>query len=304
MPKLLIISAAENADNIATNDAFVAKLNATANGDYTASWTNYHGVGLRMSAGNIEAFTVADNTPLSAYDAVYFKSYFRHHEQAAAIAEALQEHKISYVGSELQYYIPAYKLTQMARLARGGVTIPQTLYLSIEHYEPWFEAIREELGVPFIFKAIDGSTGDDNYLVQDKTQLHEIVAQNPKLHFIAQRFVPNESDLRLLVVGGRVRLVIERRRADDSTHLNNTSQGASAALIPIAELDPLLDQLALHAAQLMDRDIAGVDVMVEKGTGLPYVLEVNASPQIASGAFEEEKLALYNDYFRNLVRHD
>jgi len=105
----------------------------------------------------------------------------------------------------------------------------------------------------------------------------------------------------VLVVGGVIRLVIERRRKDNSTHLNNTSQGAQAKLIALADVSPEIKETALRAANIMNREIAGVDIMEHADTKVPYVLEVNASPQIASGAFMEEKLEVFRDYFEGLA---
>ena len=301
MPHILLLSSAEIDENIALNDDVVTKLNARLGEACTVEWQNYHNIGLELSRNQLRAFIVSDGRDLSEFATVYFKSIFRYHEQATAIAETLDFMHVPFVGKELRHYIPAYKLSQMARLAKGNVTIPHTLYLPLEHYVPNYDMVVKKLGVPFIFKAINGSTGDDNYLVKDKAQLETIAAKTTGMHFIAQKFVPNESDLRVLIVGGRIGMVIERKRADDSTHLNNTSKGATAHLLPLETLDPALQELGLRAAEIMERDVAGVDVMLEKGSGVPYVLEVNASPQITSGSFEAEKLDLYTEYFKGLV---
>lgn len=300
-PKILLISSAEIQENIDINNNFVQKLNAELGEACEIEWQNYHNIGLEIQGDSLRAFIVSDGRDLTEFKAVYFKSYFRHHEQATSIAEALQSAGVPFVGNELKEYIPAYKLSQLSRLARGGVLVPHTLYLSMKHYESHYEMLQEKFGKQFIFKAIDGSTGDFNYLVKSKEQLAKIVADSHGQHYIAQEFIPNDSDLRVLVVGNKIRLVIERRRADDSTHLNNTSQGADAHLLPLDELSMELQELSLRAAKLMNRDIAGVDVMLEKDTGTPYILEVNASPQIASGSYVSEKLKVYADYFKELA---
>ena len=301
LPSILILSSAESEDNKAINDTFVAELNAK-NADVCAvEWHNYHDVGLHIGAGKLEAFLVSDKRPLTDFTAVYFKSYFRYHEQATAIAEMLDAHGITFVGHELREYIPAYKLSQMARLSRAGLSVPETLFLPMEHYAQSYAFITAALGTPFIFKAIDGSTGNDNYLVDDDATFQRLVTENAARHFIAQRFIPNRSDMRVIIIGNAIKLVIERSRQNDATHLNNTSKGAQARLVPLAELPVPLQELALSAARTMKRDVAGVDLMLEAGTNQPYILEVNASPQIGSGAFEREKSAVYAQFFRELV---
>jgi D-alanine-D-alanine ligase-like ATP-grasp enzyme len=84
--------------------------------------------------------------------------------------------------------------------------------------------------------------------------------------------------------------------------LNNTSKGATARLLTPDMLTEQHQTIVLAAANVMKRDVAGVDLMLDSETGEPYVLEVNASPQIGSGAYEEEKLAVYTSYFMEKVR--
>lgn len=302
LPALLLISSGDTKHTIDINDSFVDALGKRLEGICTIEWQNYHNIGLEIAPRRIDAFLVSNMRPLSAFKAVYFKSYFRYHEQATAIAEALEAHGIFFVGNELRQYIPAYKLSQMARLSRAGLPLPRTLYLPQEHYVSNFPYIVANYGLPFIFKAVDGATGDDNYLVGSEAQLKQLVRQYPERHFIVQNFIQNDGDLRILIVGGEIRLIIERRRSSGATHLNNTSKGAAARLIPIEEFDQSLQKLSLAAGKIMGRDVAGVDLMLEADTGNPYILEVNASPQIGSGAFEEEKLAIYADFFTGMAK--
>lgn len=299
--RIAIISSAEIDENIAINDAFVEDLNNAFRGEVVIEWHNYHDVQINIEKNRIDTFFVSTKETLKNFDAIYFKSYFRYHEQATTIAESLDFNNIRFVGSELRHYIPAYKLTQMARLAKAGFDIPKTVYLPMEHYYNNYDYLINNLSLPFIFKAIDGATGRDNYLVKNKAEFEDIVKENIGRNFIAQKFVPNKSDLRIVVIENEVRLIIERKRTDDTTHLNNTSQGADATLVDIDSFPEDTKRLAIDAAKVMNRDIAGVDVMFEEVTNKPYILEVNASPQIASGSFMDEKRKMYKDYFSSLV---
>ncbi len=301
--QILIISSAEVEESITINDAFVQALNGAGNSEgIEFVWHNYHNIGLEFDEHGSQGFIASTKQPIKDFAAVYFKSYFRYHEQATAVMEMLQANNIPFVGSELKEYIPAYKLSQMARLSRAGMPIPPTVYLPLEHYVNNYDYLTQKFGPKFIFKAIDGHTGEDNYLVTSREQLQSIVEANQDLQFIAQAFIPNDSDLRFLIVGNKLELIIKRSRIDDSTHLNNTSQGANAELMDVASYDESVKELALQATRLMKRDVSGVDIMLETGSGKPYILEVNASPQIASGAFVDEKLAIYTRYFKEIVQ--
>src|SRR5687767_13900141 len=102
VPKILIISSAELEENIAANDSFVERLNARLNTHCQLEWHNYRNIGLEINDGLLRAFIVSDGRDVhDNFKAVYFKSYFRYHEQATSIAEALQEHHTPFIGNEL-----------------------------------------------------------------------------------------------------------------------------------------------------------------------------------------------------------
>lgn len=299
--RVLIFSSAEEEYATGLNDAFVAELNKRTGDGARLEWHNYHDIRLEFGTNSFSAFVQTTGEPLTNFDFVYFKSYFRYSEQAASIAAYLDYAHIPFVCSELRHYMPMTKLTQFARLAPDGVPIAQTVYMDKQHFGGNFEYLHQTLGNPFIFKSTDGSGGRENYLVHTEAELHQALQENPDLQFVAQRFIANDSDLRVLIVDRQIQLVIHRQRTGDS-HMNNTSQGGSARLIPVDELSFEHKTLALQAAALMNREIAGVDLMFETGTGHPYILEVNASPQIGSGAFTNEKLDIYSNYFKNMLK--
>jgi glutathione synthase/RimK-type ligase-like ATP-grasp enzyme len=86
-------------------------------------------------------------------------------------------------------------------------------------------------------------------------------------------------------------MVIRRQRTDTTTHLNNTSQGAEASLVPIDELEPSIIENSRKICYTMGRDMAGIDVLVANDGSARYVfLEVNAVPQLTSGVFIDEKM--------------
>lgn len=284
------------------NDAFVAALNQELEGDGVVEWHNYRDIRLEFNTGKLEACIQSTGEPLSNFRFVYFKSYLRYTEQATVIAEYLQSEGIPFVCSELKKYLPQSKLTQYGRLSLADIPIPQTVFLDYTQLPHQYGYLQESLGSPFVFKAIDGKGGNQNYLIRSEQELLDALAEHPEVQFVAQRFIANDSDLRILVLDNVIQLVIHRSRQGDDSHLNNTSQGGAAKLLDTADLAPEHRALALKSAQLLDREVAGVDLMFESGTGNPYILEVNASPQVGSGAFKEEKIKVYSNYFKNMLK--
>ena len=154
-----------------------------------------------------------------------------------------------------------------------------------------YERCLAELGLPFILKDTLGRKGNNNYLIKTKEDFDRAIRQASALDvwLIAQKYIPNDCDYRLLVMGGEISLVLKRSRLSNNTHLNNVSYGGSAQLVDLDNLSSQLTNIAAMSAKLLQLQIAGVDIIQDKNTKLWYCLEVNKSPQICTGALTKQK---------------
>ncbi len=300
--RVLFLSSADAESTVAINDEFVSRLNSNSE-DIEFVWSNYNNIGIELTPSYFKVYLLSTGEELKCFDLVYYKSYFRYQSQAVAILEYMRQHKVKYIGSELNNYIPTCKLTQLARLFCHGLAIPDTIYLPKQHYLDRYNCLVDKLGSPFIFKDVSGRTGNDNFLISSFDQFKEVLATSSPDHFIAQNFIPNDRDLRIIVLSGQIKMVIQRKRRYQTTHLNNTSKGAESTLIDVNNLDGQAGKLALEAAKAMGRDVAGVDIMINSQTGKPYILEVNASPQLGSGAFIDEKIQMIIDFCKDTLKN-
>jgi glutathione synthase/RimK-type ligase-like ATP-grasp enzyme len=242
---------------------------------------------------------------LSQVDFVHFKNWMFDDEHAALIAYFLSLHKISFFNEEVNAGLAWGKISQMCRLAEGGVPVPDTLFAKKEVLYNYFA--NNELPQPFVFplimKADDGAKGNDNHLVRSAEESIGILKDtNPEKQFVVQNFLPNDGDYRFLFAGtDNAPLVFLRRGAGDS-HLNNTSQGGSGELIEIKNLPAEFLQHARSAARMLKREISGVDIIVDKNTQKPYVLEVNSTPALATGYAVEQKKVLFKNFIESQLQ--
>ncbi len=130
-------------------------------------------------------------------------------------------------------------------------------------------AMREgAAGQALVLKPLFGSQGKGLQLVGEVNGVHHgVPALDSAYGALAylQRFVPAGRtpgfDWRVLVVGGRARVAMRRI----STHwVHNVAQGAACEA---AVLTPALATLAERAAQVLEMDYAGVDLMPVPGSG-------------------------------------
>lgn len=235
---------------------------------------------------------------IASFDMVHFKTTARHLDIAAAAARYLASRRVRFFDQAVADFPSTSKLYQYVILNDNGIKTPQSLFVPPQRMEKLYEQFRAELGVPFVLKDIHGSKGKYNYLIKNEADFvatcQEAARQSVQL--IGQSFVANDGDYRVLVLGRKVPLMIYRSRTNNHTHLNNTSQGGRATLASNAEVPAKVQNLCMSAAALLERDVAGVDMVQDKTTEAWYCLEVNDGPQIASGSFLPEKWAAFAAY--------
>ena len=237
-------------------------------------------------------------TPIPSYDLIYFKTYARRAEFAAAIAEYAQATNIAFIDKEVGQYHSLTKLSQYAHLSRLRIPIPETIVMHYSQLARSYDFISNKLGTPFVFKDVAGDRGESNYLITNKNEYDIALkeAEKTKSYFAAQSYIQNESDVRCLVFDKEIKLVIGRKRKDDSTHMNNVSTGGIASDIALEMFPSNAKAIAIQAAISMDRQVAGVDLMQSSEDGTWFVLEVNNSPQLINGAFIDQKMKLFSEF--------
>jgi|GEM_PF-426820 len=234
---------------------------------------------------------VARDSPIESYDAIFMFGWFKTKQLediALALAVYAEHKRIPFYNSEARHNRSRTKLSQYVFAAVNGVAMVPFIFL---HYGQTIESLldKADISYPFILKSAMASRGRDNYLVQSSHQLSEIIKQNPEIPYVAQAFVPNEGDYRVIVLGGKVSLVMHRKSVSGS-HINNTSQGGQATLVDPAAVSPQLLSDSVTISRLLNREITGVDMIVHRETGQHYFLEANNMPQLSTGSFVDEKM--------------
>lgn len=169
------------------------------------------------------------------------------------------------------------KLRSMQLLARAGVGIPKTVVTrSAADTEDLIDQVG---GTPVIIKLARGTHGNGVVLAETKKAAKSVlqafyVMDEDGTNILLQEFVKESAgtDIRALVVGGKVVASMKRQSLDDDFR-SNLHQGGSGVAIKLTDEER---RTAIRAAKAMGLAVCGVDMMrSDKG---PLVLEVNASP--------------------------
>lgn len=255
---------------------------------------------------NAEAYLFSTGKMLSNYDRVYFKSYELRPDIAHSLAQILDKNQIKYIDKEVGQAISTSKLSMYTKLAVANLRIPNT-------YAGHTKALRKALAEGMIIfknkkvlKRADADRGIDNYLVNSSEEVLDILDSKPPSIWLLQDHIENDGYYRIMIYGQEAKLAIYRillPRPDKNkmkSHMFRPKGGENAELVKIDDLDENMVQLSLRAAETMNRQIAGVDVLISKNNHKAYLMEVNYNPELVNlSTFNKERESALVEYLRN-----
>lgn len=252
----------------------------------------------RIETNHVSVEDLTRDVNIASYDFVYFKTHRIHYPLAISVAEYLDHRHVRYADKELSQHVAYDKLTEMVRLGLAGLPVPLTFCGTNSALQAQADRILAEVGAPFVCKEITADRGRNNYLLNTKEELLEVLDQSASGDiYMVQEYIKNEGFVRVLVFDSEVAVMIGKRSVDNDdprkVHLNKPF-GAPNAYFIDADNEPAgVRELALASSRLMCRQVAGVDLLYSTDRKLWYILEVNAAPQIRTGAYRQEKITAF-----------
>ena len=166
------------------------------------------------------------------------------------------------------------KLRSMQILAKHGLGLPLTAYANDPKQAE--EIIRAVNGPPVVIKLLEGTQGIGVVLAETMSGAKSVIEafRGANVNILVQEFIKEAggTDIRALVIGGKVVAAMKRTGAADDFR-SNLHRGGSAAVIKIT---PEERSTAVRAAKHMGLNVCGVD-MLRSNHG-PVIMEVNSSP--------------------------
>lgn len=166
------------------------------------------------------------------------------------------------------------KLRALQLLADNKIPLPVTGYA---HSTKDIDGLLETVGgAPVVVKLLEGTQGVGVVLAETKRAAEAVIAAFRQLdaNILVQEYIKEAgaSDIRALVVGGRVVAAIKRTGAPGDFR-SNLHRGGTAEVVRLA---PEERRLAVKATRTLGLNVAGVDIL--RSNHGPVVIEINASP--------------------------
>lgn len=193
------------------------------------------------------------------------------------------------------------KVSDIVTFALGDLPVPDSIYMLRSCALKEMDLIAATCSFPLIIKDTKGSCGIDSFLVKDAEQLLHVIADLPRnKRFIFQSFIPNEYDWGIMVANGEV-VSGEQSYGADGEFRNNLANGAEERFTPPSEIPIEIKELALKASSLLNLSWSRTDIIIDKNTGKPYILEVNRYPAASRDTDEVAgAYAFLHSHFSNL----
>lgn len=168
------------------------------------------------------------------------------------------------------------KLRSTQLLAGIGIGLPVTAFA---HDPKETEEVLELVGgAPVVIKLLEGTQGIGVVLAETNKSAKSIIEafRGANVNILVQEFIKEAggTDIRALVIGGKVVAAMQRKGAEDDFR-SNLHRGGSAKPIKITAEER---STAVRAAKRMGLNVCGVDFL--RSNHGPVVMEVNSSPGI------------------------
>ena len=164
------------------------------------------------------------------------------------------------------------KFLALSRMAEQSIPVPRTAVSQTvgEAIEQYFR-----LGADVVFKPMFGSMGKGLRRIQTVEEAERMFASAVDEGDVIyqQKFLRHDgSDFRLLVIGNDV---LGMKRENPHHWITNIAQGGRGFAHRPSEMEK---DLARRAARSVGAIVAGIDLVYDRQTGQPYVVEVNSAP--------------------------
>lgn len=163
------------------------------------------------------------------------------------------------------------KAAQLESLRGSGLRVPRYIVSAGKNA---FDIAADRLGLPFVAKGLEGSRGDEVFLIRSGQDFGDLATRFGKeKEWLLEEFVGDAggTDLRLFSIRGNPIACMKRINPNDFRA--NYAQGAAVAK---EEVTPELREIAETVWERTHLDVAGIDLL--PGRDGPVFCEVNVMP--------------------------
>ena len=214
---------------------------------------------------------------------VWLSSSWKSRDLAYAVKIYLEKYKIPHSFTEKS----TSKITDHIFFTLNNIPTPNTFFSNHQNKKQFLSRIQEVCGSPIIIKDSKGSRGIRSFLIRSQEELEKILdntALRNKQYFF-QQYIPNDYDWGVLVVNGKV-VSGEKSYTKKGEFLNNSAFGSREVFVDVKDIPLPIQKMAIRACSSLDLSWSRADIIIDKNTNTPYLMEVNRFPGLTSKSTE------------------
>lgn len=278
----------------------VRYLNKNSNNLYRAYLYNFSDISFENIKGKVRV--KINVTDLSKFNLVFVRRAGKYVRFMGAIVKYLDYKHVDFIDPAFREIgMSMDKASSALRLAIKKIPMPDTYFCFRSEISKNKEKIIKNLGLPIIAKAINSQRNTNIFILKEKKDFNKLLIKSKK-NFIFQKFIDIDHEFRLLVMGGRV-VVLEQKskRNYEKIKVEYLDPNEPSVFLKLDAICQEINKIALKSAKVLNLDVAGVDIAIEKKTGKNFLIEVNKGPGIVPDAKTSPELKAFSDYLKSRV---
>ncbi len=245
-------------------------------------WTTGHLKNIEICIKNKKIKISHKKTDLKSYDFVWLSSSWPSRDIAYIVKKYLEYSNIPHSFVEKA----GSKLVDCMLFAINNIPLPNTFYCSKTKLKQNIKQLEDCCSYPLIIKDSKGYGGKLSQLIYNRRQFLKTTLNLPNhKKFIYQKFIPNEYDWGVLINNNQV-VAAEKSYPKKGEFRNNACNGAKEVFVNTKQVPQEIKNIAIRASKVLGLEWSRSDIIVDKNTQKPYLLEVNRFPGISKGTDE------------------
>lgn len=247
----------------------------------TINLTKGHFYNLEFRFKNNNAELLLNGMNIKDFSSVWLSSFWRSRDLAYAVKLYLDHFKTPHTYVEKS----TSKITDQLYFVFNDILTPDLFFVDTPDITKYIEKIEDICSYPLIIKDIKGSRGLDSAFIRNREELMKQLLDLPKnKKYLFQKFVPNEFEWGVMVVNGNV--VSAEKSYPKGDEFRNNAKGTKEVYVAVKDIPKIISIMAIKASKALRLSWCRCDILVDKYTEIPYLLEVNRCPGITSGTSE------------------
>jgi glutathione synthase/RimK-type ligase-like ATP-grasp enzyme len=195
-----------------------------------------------------------------------------------AICRYLDFHKVRFFDSVLRRTgYSGDKLSANLTLAVNNFPIIPTVFCFKEQKGLAQSLAVKKFGLPIIAKEINSQRLEGTFIIKRKNDFRKLNEKG--VNYILQKFIPIQEEFRLMVLGNRVGIFMRKYKRDYSKFkVGKYIDNKWSVFLKEEDFSSAMKNLAVQASKVLELEISGVDICIEKDNGRMWLIEVNRGP--------------------------